>query len=75
MSKAVMLNLIGKWFVGDAFPLLKKTVIELETDNTLTGVQKKAKVIEVLKEIGISLAGHLLDLGIALARTAILAAI
>jgi hypothetical protein len=71
----LLLDQVGHWYVGTAYATIKSIVHDLESDSTLTGAQKKQEVISTLKTLGFSLVGALVDLGISLARTALIAAI
>lgn len=60
LLEKVMNYLVGK----DVFGQVKRLVAEVALNSTLTGAEKKAKVLEGLKDIGEDLANHLINLAI-----------
>lgn len=60
LLEKVMNYLVGK----DVFGQVKRLVAEVALNSTLSGAEKKAKVLEGLKDIGEDLANHLINLAI-----------
>ncbi len=56
----VMGYLVGK----DVFAQVQKLVLETALDTTLSGAEKRAKVLAGLKNVGEGLATHLLNLAV-----------
>lgn len=61
----IMQYLVGK----DVFGQIQKLVAEVAFNTTLTGAEKKAKVLAGLKDVGQDLATHLINLAIEAAVT------
>ncbi len=60
LLEKVMNYLVGK----DVFGQVKRLVADVALSTTLSGSEKKAKVLDGLKDIGGDLANHLINLAI-----------
>lgn len=60
LLEKVMNYLVGR----DVFGQVKRLVAEVALNSALSGAEKKAKVLEGLKDIGEDLANHLINLAI-----------